>query len=131
VGLAIALAARSWERSLRVRNGARARRGYARGDRALAVSMRAALAEAALRGAVLVGAPAFLAAWVHRFLAERSPAPSGWLDAAAVWLLPAFLALGLGNLAWALRGPLRTAWLDWTVGATVGAGSALLLERLR
>jgi hypothetical protein len=131
LGLAIALAARAWERSMRLRNGARAGKGYARGEEGLAISMRAALAEAALRGGVLVGVPALLAAWLRGSLAGRSPAQSGWLDGAAVWLLPAFLALGLGNLAWALRRPLRAAWLDWTVGVTVGAGSALLLERLR
>lgn len=131
LGIAIALAARAWERSLRLRNGARARKGYARGIQGLAISMRAALAEAALRGAMLVGAPALLGAWLRGSLEGRAPSHSAWLDSAAVWLLPAFLALGLGNLAWAMRKPLRAAWVDWTVGATVGAGSALLLERLR
>lgn len=131
LGLALALAARAWERSLRAGNGARSRAAIAGGHAALRGAIRVSLVQAALRGALLVALPMILAGSISGALSVRAPAHSTWLDSAAIWLLPAFLALGIGNLAWALRRPVRTAWLDWTLGATLGAGSALLLDRLR
>jgi hypothetical protein len=94
-------------------------------------SIRAALLDAALRGAALAGVPMLLAGAMRSILINRTPAGSSWLDSAALWLAPAFLALGSGSLAWALRRPVRVVWIDWALGATLGAGSALLLDQLQ
>ncbi|MEZ4655236.1 MAG: PTS sugar transporter subunit IIC [Candidatus Eisenbacteria bacterium] len=131
IGLALALAARAWEKALRGRNLRRERAALAGPEDRLGRAVGSALLEAGGRGAILVALPMLIAGGLRDTLGMRSPLTSEWLDAAAAWMVPAFLALGLGGVAWTLRRPARAAILDWVLGAAAGTVAAVVWEQLR
>lgn len=122
LGVVVALAARTWEQRLRLRNEAREEQALLAADpgRALAHARRHAIFEAALRGWGTVGFAAAAAGFVFRawLRSSATPGPTIW-DTAGFLLLPAALGAGAGSLLRPLRAG-RSGWIEIAVGLAAG-----------